>query len=156
MTVDKDQRAAIVADRQRWMSVLARASGSDIERGLSAACAIPDYEIVKAPETGTLMLEGRAGGSGQRFNVGEATVSRAVVRIANGQLGFSYCLGHDRRKALLAALADALLQDPSYRKGLEDALIAPLARRQAEARTMQSRKAAATKVNFFTLVRGDG
>jgi alpha-D-ribose 1-methylphosphonate 5-triphosphate synthase subunit PhnG len=156
MIVDQDQPAAIVADRQRWMAILARASGTDIEQGLSASCVIPDYEIVKAPETGTLMLQGRAGGSGQRFNAGEATISRAVVRVANGQLGFSYCLGHDRRKALLAAIADALLQDPSYRKALEDALIAPLARRQAEARAMQSRKAAATKVNFFTLVRGDG
>lgn len=102
------------------------------------------------------MLEGRAGGGGRRFNAGEATVTRAVVRLDDGTMGFSYALGTDKRKAELAAVADALLQSDERHAEVDAALIAPLAAAQADERNARSRKAAATKVDFFTLVRGDG
>ena len=132
--------------RQRWMGILARASAVEIAKLLSGLGDLPDYHIIKRPETGTLMVEGRAGGAGQRFNVGEATMTRCVIRLTDGRMGFSYALGRDRVKAEHSAVIDALLQS-----GI-DALECS----QAEARDLASRKAAATKVNFFTLVRGDG
>jgi alpha-D-ribose 1-methylphosphonate 5-triphosphate synthase subunit PhnG len=143
------------SERQRWMAALARASRGEIEA--LAGPDLPAHEVLKAPETGTVMVEGRAGGTGRRFNLGEATMTRCVVRLQDsaqaGAMGFSYALGRDGRKARLAAILDARLQaepeDGALRRG-----VAGLAAAQAAARDLASRKAAATKVDFFTLVRG--
>lgn len=142
---------AQTTDRQRWMAVLARASRAEIADLVGPD--LPGHEVLKAPETGTVMVEGRAGGAGRRFNLGEATVTRCVVRLPNGRMGFSYALGRDHLKARLAALADARLQDENEGGALHGG-IARLAEGQAAARELASRKAAATKVDFFTLVRG--
>ena len=139
--------------RPYWMGVLARASSSEVVALLSP---LPPYEIIKRPETGTIMLEGRAGGGGRRFNVGEATMTRCVVRLADGTMGFSYALGRDRVKAEHAAVIDALLQGNGAEKTPLLRQVDRLANDQKERRELASRKAAATKVNFFTLVRGDG
>lgn len=140
-----------IATRQHWMAVLARATQGEIDGLLQQAGPLPAHELLKAPETGTVMVEGRAGGAGRRFNLGEATVTRCVVRLDGGAMGFSYALGRDGRKARLAAVADALLQSDvgPLRRGIDS-----LARKQQAARELASRKAAATKVDFFTLVRG--
>jgi alpha-D-ribose 1-methylphosphonate 5-triphosphate synthase subunit PhnG len=136
------------------MAVLARASRAEIEA--LAGPDLPEHEIMKAPETGTVMVEGRAGGAGRRFNLGEATVTRCIVRLQDGAqagaMGFSYALGRDGRKARLAAILDARLQRES--DGTLHDGVARLAATQAAARDLASRKAAATKVDFFTLVRG--
>jgi len=137
--------------RQRWMAILVRASQAEIENLLGAD--LPCHEVLKAPETGTVMVEGRAGGTGRRFNLGEATVTRCIVRIADGAMGFSYALGRDARKARLAAILDAKLQADAPGGPLHRGIDA-LAQRQAAARDIASRKAAATKVDFSTLVRG--
>lgn len=137
--------------RQRWMAILARASQSEIEALLGPD--LPAHDILKAPETGTTMIEGRAGGAGRRFNLGEATVTRCVVRLAGGAMGFSYALGRDARKARLAAILDAKLQAEAAGSALHRD-IDRLAAQQEAARDLASRKAAATKVDFFTLVRG--
>ena len=142
-----------IATRQHWMAVLARATQGEIDALLQQAGPLPTHELLKAPETGTVMVEGRAGGAGRRFNLGEATVTRCVVRLSNGRMGFSYALGRDGRKARLAALLDARLQDEAEGSGLHQG-VATLAAQQSAARDLASRKAAATKVDFFTLVRG--
>ncbi|AMJ63700.1 phosphonate C-P lyase system protein PhnG [Bosea sp. PAMC 26642] len=136
--------------RRHWMAILARASRSEIEA--LAGPELPAHEVLKAPETGTVMVEGRAGGAGRRFNLGEATVTRCVVRLDDGAMGFSYALGRDGRKARLAAILDARLQREAQGSELTRG-IADLAARQMAARDLASRKAAATKVDFFTLVR---
>lgn len=141
--------------RQNWLSILARASAAEVEAILERHGGLPAAEVLKHAETGTVMLEGRAGGTGCRFNVGEATVTRCVIRLSSGTIGVSYAIGTDRRKAHLAALLDGILQDAEQRADL-DAAISRLASEQAERRDVASRKAAATKVEFFTLVRGDG
>jgi alpha-D-ribose 1-methylphosphonate 5-triphosphate synthase subunit PhnG len=135
------------------MAVLARASQTELQAIVTAATA-PKYEILKVPEIGSVMIEGRAGGAGRRFNLGEATVTRCVVRIDGGVMGHAYALGRDKQKATLAALLDAVLQvEPEG--GPAHAGIARLAAEQASRRATASRKAAATKVEFFTLVRGE-
>ena len=139
------------AHRQRWMAVLARASRAEIAELVGPD--VPGHDILKAPETGTVMVEGRAGGAGRRFNLGEATVTRCIIRLDDGAMGFSYALGRDGRKARLAAILDARLQAEAPGAALHRAVDA-LAERQSAARDLASRKAAATKVEFFTLVRG--
>lgn len=137
------------------MAILARAERAEILSLLNAAQPLPAVTLLKAPETGTVMVEGRAGGAGSRFNLGEATITRCVVRLEGGTIGFSYALGRDREKARLAAIADALLQQSPSDSVLQDGITA-LAERQQAAKALASRKAAATKVEFFTLVRGEG
>ncbi|WP_291824054.1 phosphonate C-P lyase system protein PhnG [Bosea sp. (in: a-proteobacteria)] len=138
-------------DRQRWMAILARASRAEIAELVGPE--LPRHDLLKAPETGTVMVEGRAGGAGRRFNLGEATVTRCVVRLSDGPMGFSYALGRDARKARLAAILDARLQREEANSPLHRA-VSDLAARQGAARELASRQAAATKVDFFTLVRG--
>jgi alpha-D-ribose 1-methylphosphonate 5-triphosphate synthase subunit PhnG len=101
------------------------------------------------------MVRGRIGGSGAKFNVGEAAVTRCVVRTGNGYVGVGYVLGRDRRQAELAALFDALLQDAARRAAIEASVLEPLVQSQRRCRETQSRKSAATKVEFYTLARAD-
>jgi alpha-D-ribose 1-methylphosphonate 5-triphosphate synthase subunit PhnG len=101
------------------------------------------------------MLQGRMGGDGAAFNLGEATVTRAAVRIPSGEVGFSYVLGRDRHKARLAALCDALWQNPSSREPLERHVLAPIRARHESERARQRALTATTRVDFFTLVRGE-
>ncbi len=112
--------------------------------------------MLRQPETGLVMARGRAGGTGQRFNLGEITVTRCAVQSAEGHVGYGYVAGRDKRRAELVASFDALLQAPVRRQELLQRVVEPLARTQAEAKTAQARKAAATRVEFFTMVRGEG
>jgi alpha-D-ribose 1-methylphosphonate 5-triphosphate synthase subunit PhnG len=146
-------RTEAKSPRQRWMAVLARASIPELEAIVGRMGGIPAHTLPKSAEVGTIMIEARAGGTGVRFNMGEATVTRCVVRLDTGTLGFSYALGTDRRKALLAAILDARMQEADNESWLHDA-VDQLAQRQQQARDLASRKAAPTKVDFFTMVRG--
>ena len=136
-------------DRQRWMSVLARADAEALA-GASAGL-LPDYVILRGPEAGLIMLRGRAGGNGAAFNMGEASAVRCTVRSAQGHVGHAYCLGGDLRRAELAAAVDAGLQDDARRAALLALVVAPLAEAQESARALVARRAAATQVQFFTL-----
>ena len=110
---------------------------------------------MRGPETGLVMLRGRVGGGGAPFNFGEATVTRATVRLPGGAIGHSYALGRDKKKARLAAIADALWQDPAQRADVEAKVLEPLRAAAAAADAKRRAETAATKVDFFTLVRGE-
>jgi alpha-D-ribose 1-methylphosphonate 5-triphosphate synthase subunit PhnG len=100
------------------------------------------------------MVRGRIGGDGAPFNAGEATVTRAAVRLEDGSTGFSYVLGRDADKARLGAVLDAAVA--SGRAGaVEAAFCAPVAARLAAERALAAERTAATRVDFFTLVRGE-
>ena len=140
-------------DRARWLGVLAQAPREALERAWAEIAAPPTAELLRRPEVGLVMLRGRAGGSGRRFNLGEMTVTRCAVRLADGTVGHGYVQGRDKAKAELVARFDALLQTEAGRD-LLPALVGPLAAAQAAARAEIARKAAATRVEFFTLARG--
>jgi alpha-D-ribose 1-methylphosphonate 5-triphosphate synthase subunit PhnG len=140
-----------IASRQHWMSILARAPAEAIESGLARAGPLPEWTRVRGPETGLVMVRGRAGGSGSPFNLGEMTVTRCTVRLASGLAGHAYVSGRDERQAELAAVADALLRDPDRHALLRETLILPLAEAQRELRLTRAEKAAATKVEFFAM-----
>jgi len=151
----RGQEARDQAERKAVMATLAQASGDDIARLWNEAGLASEAELLRGPETGLVTVRGRIGGGGAPFNVGEATVTRATVRLPSGQVGHSYTLGRDRKKARLAAIADALWQDPAQRKTVETSLVAPLRAAQSEAREKRRAETAATKVDFFTMVRGE-
>jgi len=143
-------------DRQAWLSVLAKTSSQDVEAIWESLSDKPEWTLVRPPETGMVMVRARAGGDGGQFNFGEMTMTRAAVRLTNGATGFGFVQGRARRHAELVAVFDAMLQMPGYRETIEQRVLTPLADGQAAARELRSRKAANTKVEFFTMVRGDG
>jgi alpha-D-ribose 1-methylphosphonate 5-triphosphate synthase subunit PhnG len=139
------------AERRHWMAVLARASSEEISARLTACAPLPAYTRLRGPEAGLVMLRGRVGGGGGAFNLGEVTVTRCTVRTESGLIGHAYVAGHDGQQAELAALVDAMLQDPDAAPALQADVIAPLARAQQQRRDDVAAKAAATQVQFFAM-----
>jgi alpha-D-ribose 1-methylphosphonate 5-triphosphate synthase subunit PhnG len=143
------------AQRQAAMAVLAHSAAADIASCLGAI-AVPDYEDLREPENGLVMVRGRIGGDGAPFNLGEATVSRAAVRLASGEVGFGYTLGRDRQKARMIALCDALVQSSEFYDAVEAKVLAPLRAAMISEQSRKAAQTAATRVDFYTLVRGEG
>jgi len=144
-----------IAERQRWMAVLAKAGAAELEAGFADLSPQPSYGFLRRAEVGLVMVRGRTGGTGAPFNLGEMTMTRCVVRLADGTTGFGHVAGRDKRHAELAAVFDGLLQDPARRPALEENLIGPIERRQRAAKVARADAVAATKVDFFTMVRGE-
>jgi alpha-D-ribose 1-methylphosphonate 5-triphosphate synthase subunit PhnG len=142
------------ARRQAAMAVLAHSDAADIAGRLDAI-AVPAYENLREPENGLVMVRGRIGGDGAPFNLGEATVSRAAVRLATGEVGFGYTLGRDREKARLIALCDALVQSNEFADAVEAGVLAPLRVAMVSRQNRRAAETAATRVDFYTLVRGE-
>jgi alpha-D-ribose 1-methylphosphonate 5-triphosphate synthase subunit PhnG len=138
------------AERKHWMSVFAK-TGLDLLEQRMAGFS-PGYEWLRRPQTGLLMVRARAGGTGDRFNLGEVTVTRCALRLSTGEAGVAYVQGRSHRKAELAALADAMLQGPAATKVRETVLRPAEQSLKDEAERMQSR-AQATRVEFFTVAR---
>ena len=143
-----------LSPRQHWIGVLARAQLSELLPH-EAALKDAEYHVIRAPEIGMTLVRGRMGGEGAAFNVGEMSVTRCVVRLADGRTGYSYLAGRDKVHAELAALADAHLQGAHPSPWLSD-LIGALANAQAERRAQKEADTAATKVEFFTVAREAG
>jgi alpha-D-ribose 1-methylphosphonate 5-triphosphate synthase subunit PhnG len=146
---------AATAERRALMRVCADASEAELEGALGALGDLPACSEPRSPQTGLVMVRGRVGGDGPSFNLGEAVVTRATVQLDSGTIGFSWLLGRSHRRARLAALIDALGQEDAYRERLATALVAPVEARRARERTEAHAETAATRVDFFTLVRGE-
>ena len=147
--------AANTEARARWMSDLAQAEPAAVAAAWGRLDPEPVYRVLRAPESGLVMVRGRAGGTGAPFNLGEMTVTRCSVTLDGGRVGHAYVPGRDRRHAERAAVLDALLQDETTRGLLERLVIAPLAAAR-RARQQETRaRVAGTKVEFFTMVRGE-
>ena len=141
------------AARKAALDVLAAAPARALAELWDRWVDKPGHSKVRGPEVGLVMLRGRAGGGGAPFNLGEATVSRASVRILSGEVGHGYCLGRDLAKAEAIAVIDALWQrDPGR---VEAEIIAPLRALGRDADQKRRDETAATRVDFFTMVRGD-
>lgn len=137
------------------MSVLARARPAELAALLEGLGPAPCHALLRAPEVGMAMVRARAGGDGAQFNLGEMTVTRCAVRLADGSVGFGFIAGRDKRHAELAALCDALLQDPARHVDVMRTVVEPLAKSDAARRDDRARRAAATRVDFYTMARGD-
>ena len=136
------------------MGVLARAPEGAIDRLWPDLGVEPAFAWLRAPEVGTVMVRGRTGATGAPFNLGEMTVTRCSLRLATGEVGHACVQGRSREKARRAAIADALMQSERAAE-VEARLISPLAAGLAQAKETRAAKAAATKVEFFTMVRGE-
>ncbi|SFJ35367.1 phosphonate C-P lyase system protein PhnG [Celeribacter neptunius] len=142
------------AARQTWMGLLAKSDAAQLAGLVGAQGALPAFDWLRRPEIGGVMVRGRMGGSGAPFNLGEMTVTRCSLRLATGEVGHGYVQGRDKVQAEHAALVDALMQGPRADE-VRDTVLDPLEAAQTEIRTARAAKAAATKVDFFTMVRGE-
>ena len=147
-----------VKERQQWLKILANADGRLLQQlwqNFTDHHPTPDYQFIRQPETGLTMVRSRIGGTGQLFNLGEMTVTRCALRLSNGVMGVSYINGRNHQHCETAALVDALLQNPATRQPLRQQLIEPLAQAQNAIKQQTDAEVRSTKVDFFTLVRGE-
>jgi alpha-D-ribose 1-methylphosphonate 5-triphosphate synthase subunit PhnG len=152
---ENNGQSAKQAQRKAAMAVLAHSDAAEIS-GLLGKIALPAHENLREPENGLVMVRGRIGGDGAPFNLGEATVSRAAVRLSTGEVGFGYTLGRDGKKAQMIALCDAMVQSDDFADAVEAKVIAPLHAAILSERNRKAEETAATRVDFYTLVRGEG
>ncbi len=150
--MSQDTPQGLSEARRGWMGLLARAQPARLAALMPAP--LPDHAVLRRPEIGAVMVRGRAGGTGAPFNLGEMTVTRASVQLTSGEVGHSYVQGRDRDHALRSAVVDALMQGPEA-GAVRVAVLEPLAAEEAAARGARAARAARTKVEFFTLVRGE-
>ncbi len=143
--------------RPEWMALLSRAPLPLLEQALAGQDRTA-LQWLRKPETGLYMVQGRAGGTGERFNLGEMTVTRCALRVAaeGREVGVAYVMGRNHRQAQLAAVADALLQDPAHHEALDAALLQPVRQHLALQQAQRAARAQSTKVDFFTVAREAG
>ena len=140
-----------ITTRQGWMGLLARAKP---ERLAALFPDLPPHEVLRSPEIGAVMVRGRTGATGQPFNLGEMTVTRCVLKLASGEVGHAHVQGRDKAHATRAALLDALLGGPAA-DDIRTRVLTPLLAEETGRKALRAAKAAATRVEFFTLVRGE-
>lgn len=141
--------------RKARMAILAQADCAELQRLWEGLGLDPECEVLRGPEVGLVALRGRIGGGGSPFNFGEATVTRTTVRLGNGVVGHAVMLGRDETKVKLAAVIDALAVDDGYAEKIEVGIIQPLKEQSAASDKKRHAETAATKVDFFTMVRGE-
>jgi alpha-D-ribose 1-methylphosphonate 5-triphosphate synthase subunit PhnG len=147
--------------RADWMALLARAPMPLLTQAMEPLQEGRRTEWLRRPETGLYMVQGRAGGTGERFNLGEVTVTRCALRsmlpdVESAPVGVAYVLGRHHRQAELAALADALLQQPSHHHTLMRTLLIPVREHLAQLASQRQALTQSTKVDFFTVAREAG
>lgn len=138
-------------ERQDWMGLLARAAPEKLSLLLPE---LPQHDLLRGPEVGAVMVRGRMGGNGQPFNLGEMTVTRCSVRLVSGEVGHAHVQGRDKTHARQAAVLDAMLQTDRA-EALATRVLTPLRQAERAAQELRAAKAAATRVEFFTLQRGE-
>ncbi len=163
---------ATVAERQRWMGILAKALPAELEKCVTRLGELPAYGFLRSPEIGLAMVRGKAGGVGNAFNLGEITLTRCVVQLnqsdssakqeaeegakeAEKAAGFGYVAGRSHRHAELAALCDALLQQEQWHGPVMSKVVDPLQAGLQASIAKQQQQTASTQVEFFTMLRGE-
>ncbi len=142
------------AARQSRMGLLAKSEPTRLATLMSALPDLPDHTWLRTPEVGAVMVRGRMGGTGAPFNLGEMSVTRCALTLPTGEVGHAYVQGRDKDHATRAALIDALMQTTRAEE-VRATVLTPLTTESASAKEARAAKAAATKVEFFTMVRGE-
>jgi alpha-D-ribose 1-methylphosphonate 5-triphosphate synthase subunit PhnG len=150
-----EAEAMEMRERKRVTDLLARAAREELDAAWEALPEKPAVQPVRGPETGLVMVRGRIGGGGSPFTLGEVTVTRTTIRLASGKVGHAHALGTDRERSRLAAIFDALWQEPATKDFVERTILAPVAERIGAADAKKADETAATRVDFFTMVRGE-
>lgn len=149
-----EKQSATNAARKAWMGLLAKSHEGDIAQRLEKAGLDPAFTWLRAPEIGSVMVRGRTGATGAPFNLGEMTITRCALQLEDGTVGHAYIQGRRKTCARAAALVDALMQT-DHADHIRTTVLTPLQEKRDTTRADRAEKAAATKVDFFTMVRGE-
>ncbi|GAB2892763.1 phosphonate C-P lyase system protein PhnG [Uliginosibacterium flavum] len=142
-------------DRRSALGLLARSPAGLLAERFAALNETPAFTWLRRPETGMVMLRARIGGDGAQFNLGEATLTRCTLRLADGTVGVGTVRGRSARQAEMIALCDALLQQPESAARVHAEVITALATAEQARQQQRATEVAASRVDFFTLVRGE-
>ncbi len=140
--------------RKEWMELIAKSSANTVASLFSKIDNPSEFQWLRQPEIGSVMVRGRMGATGGLFNLGEITVTRCSLRLPSGQVGHGYVQGRNKQHAEHAALIDALMQSESC-GGIDANILRPLKKAQQSQKSKNQKRADNTKVDFFTLVRGE-
>lgn len=141
--------------RQQLLAVLSKCSSKDIKALWQPLNLTPNYQLLKSPEIGMVMVKAKTGGNGSPFNMGEMTVTRTVLRLDSNQMGYGYIAGRDKDKSLLIAMIDACYQVADWQSEINQKVLEPLQAQHNQAYQAHAQQVEKTKVNFFTMVRGE-
>ncbi|CAG8998636.1 MAG: Alpha-D-ribose 1-methylphosphonate 5-triphosphate synthase subunit PhnG [Candidatus Celerinatantimonas neptuna] len=142
-------------ERQKWLAILAKASEETLLKLSESIVSGVDFQIIRAPQVGLTQVQGRMGGSGNPFFLGEVTMTRCVVKGPSESVGMGFVAGRSKPKALRVAQLDALLMHADYQSRIHELVLTPLETERQAYEAEKCREYAASKVDFFTLVRGD-
>ena len=138
--------------RRDWLATLVRVPASEV----IAASNEFDFSVVilKGPEVGLLMINGRIHSTGRPFHLGEVSLTKCVLRDDQGLLGYGHIIGRNKQQAKAIALFDLALQ---RNDSAEAALVRLNAWKEdvAEIDAMESEAVEETRVDFLTMVRGE-
>ena len=138
--------------RRDWLAILVRVPANEV----IAASNEFDFSVVilKGPEVGLLMTNGRIHSTGRPFHLGEVSLTKCVLKDDQGLLGYGHIIGRNKQQAKAIALFDLALQRIN---SAEPALIRLNAWKEevAEIEAMESEAVEKTRVDFFTMVRGE-
>ena len=138
--------------RRDWLATLVRVPANEV----IAASNEFDFSMVvlKGPEVGLLMINGRIHSTGRPFHLGEVSLTKCVLKDDQGLLGYGHIIGRNKQQAKAIALFDLALQ---RNDSAEAALIRLNAWKEdvAEIDAMESETVEETRVDFFTMVRGE-
>ncbi|MBD1559239.1 phosphonate C-P lyase system protein PhnG [Vibrio sp. S9_S30] len=143
------------SERQGWMSALARTHFLHLKNLWEPLNLSPHYQVIRQAETGLIQVQSRMGSTGNPFNIGDMTVTRSVIKLPGGEMGYSYIKGRNKEHAHLAALIDALMQTETHCASLKQQVIEPLMAFMEEQTKVRRQHIATSKVEFFTMVRGE-
>lgn len=144
-----------VNQRSDWISILAQSQYAELIEHWKATELEPSYQVIRQPEIGLAQVRARMGSTGNPFNMGDVTITRAAIKLDTGEMGYSYLRGRNKPHAELAAVIDGMLQSGVYRQALMQRIIEPLAALKFERDQQRAKEVATSKVDFFTLVRGE-
>lgn len=145
----------IKVQRQKNLSILAKAPLNIMLEYWQAINVDATFKFLKKPEVGMAMVRAQAGSGGENFNMGEMSMTRCVVRLDSDEVGYGYVAGRSKKKSELVALIDACWQKKSLKNIIEEKIIEPLYHIQASKEKIISENTESSKVNFFTMVRGE-
>ncbi|MEO8804563.1 MAG: phosphonate C-P lyase system protein PhnG [Burkholderiaceae bacterium] len=141
--------------RAAWLRVLARATPDELAAHASPVLADYRFEWLRAPEPGLVMVRARIGNTGDRFNLGEATVTRCAVRLRlDGDAmvaGVGHVMGLDSPRAERIAQLDALLQVDALHALLWRTVVEPLRSLDEQRGRDERARTEASRVRFFAL-----
>lgn len=149
----RDESSAAPPERAQWLALFARATRDELDDAIAHCPDAPGFVWLRAPQTGLVLVQGRVSGSGDRFNLGETTVTRCTLRQQDGVVGTGYVLGRDAERAARVARLDALMQMPQHRNALATGPLTTIAGRLAATAAQHDADTAASRVEFFTMVR---